>query len=208
MLHGDLDCETSPGEGIHGNGEDTNKGSACLDNLSGGAFYTSTVYGKGYCDSFGSEAAFTRKTRYDYTGGARNGTISKLLSAHPHLTPKTIGVISAKRMKCEGNTCHVFKTGYCIKCPQNVFRSRHEEEATQEDINKFYSCCIMGGATYTKDDATVEDCHEDFRTTGITDPVRPPGAFNATNDASAALKPEYRCDTDSQTAADAMMKAS
>merc|ERR1712054_35576 len=105
---------------------------------------------------------------------------------------------------CDGSSCHVFKTGYCIKCPLDVFRDMREKEATQQDINKFHFCCIMGGTKYEMDNGDKVDCDDAFRTTG----GNPPGAFNATNHAFAALKPEYECDAESKVAADAMIKVS
>jgi len=199
VMYGNLDCEGAPQHGW-----DTNQGSKCLDNLSAGKFYVSGTDGKGRCQDFDTAAAFSRKTTYDNTGGARDRTISKFFSGHPHKTPKTIGVISGKRIKCEGDTCYVFKVGYCIKCPRDVFRKDKERDATQEDISKFYNCCVMGNQKYTRDNGSQQHCDSAFRTG-----VYAGGAFTATNNPTAELKPQYKCDDeDDVAAAEAMMKIS
>jgi len=119
-------------------------------------------------------------------------------------------------MKCVGDTCHVFKTGLCIKCPKNVFRDDKEQKAEQEDINKFYDCCIMGRTRYrqgSSGNASQSNCRSEFRNTD----EGPPGAFTEINSATATLKPSYRCWDGSESdvagkfameAAQDMMKAS
>jgi len=195
LMYGNLECETDPVSGVS-----ANTGALCLDNLSSGKFWVSRIDGQGRCHSFGDDAAFRRKTFEDRTANSpRYGLISKLLTGHPNYASRNVGVISGKRITCTGDVCHVFKTGYCIKCPGDVFRESQEQQATKEDINKFYQCCVMGGDTYKKDDDSTANCHSAFRDGG---------AFTAYNNASAVLKPDYICTGEDREKAEAMMKAS
>jgi len=192
MLRGDLDCESEPFEG-----KETHKGNKCIDNLSSGMFFISSTGGGGQCVDFGDKRSSTRVTYSDSVNpdSPRFGTISKMIVAHPDKTSKKYGLIFGKRMTCVGSKCFVFKQGFCIKCPQEVFKSTRESHADSDDYIKFSQCCVHGKWNYIAANGTMFKCHADFRSKKDShgNYEGPPGAFTAKNSADAKLKPSYQC---------------
>ena len=176
------------------------KGSECIDNLSSGSYYVALYTGTGQCHRLDSTAAKNSQTNLADPSDAdhpRKGVVTKAFSGHPHnVFDLEVGMVGLKRVKCSGNTCHTFKTGYCIKCPRAIFHSKAEYAATQAEVNEFVSCCMMGENRYLNATGTETACHLAFEG----------GAFTAFNDPNAVLKGEYECDADAQAKFSATLK--
>ena len=194
-LHGGLDCESDPVT-TQGNNIQGGNGSSCLDNMSGGAFYAVNIHGLGGCYAFTSSSALARKTiKPTDPTSARYGVITKLFTTHPHGSGTQYGLIVGKRLMCSGTSCHVFKVGMCIKCPGPVFQSKAEQDVTQQDINKFVNCCVLGHSKETKSKGKktnqMSHCPSGWSSTDANGNTV--GAFTAFNTASSTLKESYRC---------------
>lgn len=152
LVEGSLDCDVDPF-----NQGDAMKGTACIDNLSTGKAHMYVNHNNnGYCVSLNSEAAIFGVTQFS----SEKDTVTKLMLAHPHNANEDIGVFAMKRMLCDDGGCSVFKSGYCVKCPGNVFASKLQREATPEELGKFFDCCVMGQSTYkNKENGNTPNTH-------------------------------------------------
>jgi hypothetical protein len=153
----------------------------CLDNLSSGQFFMWRTNGKSECTSFADEGAFSGKTQIytpfdvqtklsawkkwagEWTPDNVTAIISKMTVMHPHKTDGSVGMIAAKRIVCTNSTgsetCEVFKTGQCFKCPFQVYSSETEQDATDSEHAMFVNCCINGESKYTNQTSGDEtDC--------------------------------------------------
>jgi hypothetical protein len=190
----------------------------CTDNLAHAKFFAPRTDGFGACHEFDSLNALSGKTlAFDvYKVGSNEANqanrdfdvfnanhitsvTSKVQVIHPHKADKNVGGVAAKRVVCTNSTgsesCEVFKTGLCIKCPVNVFQSNKFQEATYAELSKFARCCVRNEAQYTEYEqdrpgspTTIDpntDCPEDLAG----------GAFSNTS-TTAALKADYECNSD------------
>ena len=92
FVEGSLDCEL---DSKHG--DDANKGSACIDNLSTGKAHNMyNAFNEGTCMSFNSVKPIFGVT----VPSPEKNTVTKMMLAHPHKANKKIGVFAMKRMLC------------------------------------------------------------------------------------------------------------
>jgi len=206
QLKGTLDCESNPmsNKAVH-------KGSACLDNLSSGKYYNARANGVGQCRPFNNKGAFASITIQDQTSNqSRSGLVTKAFVAHPNKGNRAVGVFGFKRVLCNknGGQCATFKNAVCIKCPEPIFASIYEVDATMEEKSKFIDCCVLGHKQYQVPRPPQNGKKEEqLQAMGITkeqlkamkEPrdcpasMRGTGAFTARNDAAAGLKEAYKC---------------
>jgi len=192
LVEGSLDCELDPKDDAH-------KGSACIDNLSKGKVHMYNAFNEGKCMPFNSEVAIFGVTQFS----SDKNTVNKQLLAHPHMANRDIGVFAMKRMLCDDGGCSVFKAGYCVKCPGNVFANKVQSKATPKELGKFFDCCVMGQSTYTNTEDKTDDneCPSEpgWDTGAFTSPDGSPS-----NDPLATIHADYVC-TNGDDAEKAMM---
>jgi len=192
-VQGTLDCEVNPAEN-----NNSNKGSACLDNLATGKWWTRKANGKGFCYDFNRDSVYKGVVNICSKGGYK-GVIAKAWVDHPALTSKSIGAFGIKRLMCSGSKCDVFKTGVCVKCPEEIFASKQQWKSTITERSIFMDCCVhgtthsprwrrrgAGGITRRRRRLQASDADK-------CPPGLKGGAFTS-KDVSAELKPNYMCD--------------
>jgi len=210
---GDLECGYYPWRANKGNGNPhrANKsggrqiGADCIDNMSAHDGSKAKVYikndaGWGKCVNLGDQGSFMGRAEYvpleDKDRGS-NGIYSKwgttqVDTRHTGTGDKRTSVIWVKRTRCNSiGRCVSFKTGFCVKCPYDVWPYDNLEGL--HDVNLQITTAASGpqaGAQGKMD--VLNQCLGD--------------AFGGTaNSASAGLQSSYSCSGEDDKKAQKML---